>query len=148
MLNLRKVLGAKPKEHVESQLAELLTPWGEALDADHVLEEHPDPFMRREAFQTLNGRWRCAECGEKYNQRKAQIRDRAKEKAACFQGFQGFFRFPRADLHQMKTRNFMKCVIFCRPTSFYQQKSAINEDIPRGKCEQARNHACHFADFC
>lgn len=35
----------------------------------------------RDAF-TMNGRWRCAECGEKYNQRKAKIRDRAKEKAA------------------------------------------------------------------
>ncbi len=60
MLNLKKVLGAKPKEHVEAELAELLTPWGEELDCDHVLEEHPDPQFRRTDFQVLNGRWECA----------------------------------------------------------------------------------------
>ena len=32
MLHLKKVLGAKPKEHVEAELATLFTPWGEALD--------------------------------------------------------------------------------------------------------------------
>ena len=60
MLNLRKVLGAKPKEHVEVELAELSTPWGEALDRDRVLAEHPDPFLERESFCVLNGVWRCA----------------------------------------------------------------------------------------
>lgn len=60
MLHLRKVLGAKPKEHVKAELAELLTPWGEAMDADHVLEEHPDPQFARTGFQVLNGRWECA----------------------------------------------------------------------------------------
>ena len=57
MLHLKKVLGAKPKEHVEAELGELMTPWGETLDADHVLEEHPDPQFARGSFVTLNGWW-------------------------------------------------------------------------------------------
>lgn len=57
MLNLKKVLGAKPKEHVEVELTQMLTPWGEALDSDHVLEEHPDPQFARSSFRVLNGRW-------------------------------------------------------------------------------------------
>ncbi len=60
MLNLKKVLGAKPKEHVEAKLDELLTPWGEALDVNHVLEEHPTPQFQRDNFQVLNGTWTCA----------------------------------------------------------------------------------------
>ena len=60
MLHLKKVLGAKPKEHVESKLETLFTPWGEALNADHVLEEHPDPQFARASYQVLNGRWECA----------------------------------------------------------------------------------------
>lgn len=60
MLHLKKVLGAKPKEHKESELAVLYTPWGEALDPAHVLEEHPTPQFARESFRTLNGEWRCA----------------------------------------------------------------------------------------
>lgn len=60
MLHLRKVLGAKPKEHVEAQLETLYTSWGEALDVDHVWEEHPNPQFEREVFLTLNGRWDCA----------------------------------------------------------------------------------------
>ena len=60
MLHLKKVLGAKPKEHKVSELATLFTPWGETLDADHVLEEHPDPQFARASYQVLNGRWKCA----------------------------------------------------------------------------------------
>lgn len=60
MLHLKKVLGAKPKEHVVSELTELFTPWGETLDPDHVLEEHPDPQFVRADWQVLNGRWECA----------------------------------------------------------------------------------------
>ncbi len=59
MLHLKKVLGAKPKEHVQSQLTTMLTPWGEALDVNHVLEEHPDPQFMRSNFQVLNGQWLC-----------------------------------------------------------------------------------------
>lgn len=60
MLHLKKVLGAKPKEHVESELAVLYTPWGEALDPKHVLEEHPTPQFARESYRVLNGEWQCA----------------------------------------------------------------------------------------
>ena len=60
MLNLKKVLGAKPKEHVQVQLEEMMTPWGEALDPNHVLEEHPTPQFRRDRYRVLNGTWRCA----------------------------------------------------------------------------------------
>lgn len=59
MLHIRKVLGAKPKEHVKTKLRPLLTPWGETLDPDHVLEEHPNPQFAREAFHMLNGQWDC-----------------------------------------------------------------------------------------
>ena len=60
MLHLKKVLGAKPKEHVQVQLAELFTPWGQSLDPDHVWEEHPTPQFARTAYATLNGMWDCA----------------------------------------------------------------------------------------
>ena len=60
MLHLKKVLGAKPKEHVVSELATLYTPWGEGLDPHHVLEEHPTPQFARASFATLNGTWSCA----------------------------------------------------------------------------------------
>lgn len=60
MLNLKKVLGAKPKEHVESKLRELPTPWGESLDFNHVLEQHPNPQFARKAHTILNGKWQCA----------------------------------------------------------------------------------------
>ena len=54
MLHLKKVLGAKPKEHVEAELATLFTPWGEALDINHVIEEHPSPqYLLRPWSPTL-----------------------------------------------------------------------------------------------
>ena len=60
MLHLKKVLGAKPKEHVEAQLETMFTPWGESLDVDHILEEHPTPQFARASYSTLNGVWDCA----------------------------------------------------------------------------------------
>lgn len=60
MLNLRKVLGAKPKEHVDVRLETLFTPWGEALDLARVWEEHPDPQLERDEYEPLNGPWTCA----------------------------------------------------------------------------------------
>ncbi len=60
MLHLKKVLRAKPKEHTLAKLAPMLTSWGEALDPDHVLEEHPNPQFMRENWHVLNGRWQCA----------------------------------------------------------------------------------------
>ena len=60
MLHLKKVLGAKPKEHVVTELKPLMTPWGEALDPECVLPEHPDPQFARANWQSLNGSWECA----------------------------------------------------------------------------------------
>ena len=60
MLHIKKVLGAKPKEHKESELAVMYTPWGERIDAEHVLDEHPTPQFCRANYRVLNGRWQCA----------------------------------------------------------------------------------------
>ena len=60
MLHLAKLLAAKPKEHVTAKFHELHTPWGEALDVAHVLEEHPTPQFARADHISLNGVWRCA----------------------------------------------------------------------------------------
>ena len=38
----------------------LLTPWGEALDADHPLLEYPRPQLVRASYLNLNGRWQYA----------------------------------------------------------------------------------------
>ena len=60
MLHIKKVLGAKPKEHVVVELKPLATRWGKALDVEHVLEEHPTPQFKRQSFTVLNGIWSCA----------------------------------------------------------------------------------------
>lgn len=60
MLHLVKMLKAKPAPHEEAQLAALPTPWGEQLDTDHVLEEHPQPQFARQSWRPLNGVWTCA----------------------------------------------------------------------------------------
>lgn len=38
----------------------LTTQWGEQLDKDHPLPEHPRPQLVREPWQSLNGRWQIA----------------------------------------------------------------------------------------
>ena len=38
----------------------LLTPWGEVLDVDHPLPEHPRPQLVRDGWLNLNGRWQYA----------------------------------------------------------------------------------------
>ena len=38
----------------------LMTAWGEKLDRDHPLPEHPRPQLRRDSFLNLNGRWMYA----------------------------------------------------------------------------------------
>ncbi|MCW4457181.1 glycoside hydrolase family 2 protein [Microbacterium sp. MPKO10] len=38
----------------------LLTPWGEALDADKPLPEYPRPQLVRDSYVNLNGRWQHA----------------------------------------------------------------------------------------
>ena len=38
----------------------MITPWGEALDPDAVLQEHPRPQLVRDSYLNLNGRWEHA----------------------------------------------------------------------------------------
>ncbi|MHA6523531.1 DUF2804 family protein [Tessaracoccus sp. G1721] len=38
----------------------MITPWGEALDPDHVLPEYPRPQLVRDSYLNLNGRWEYA----------------------------------------------------------------------------------------
>ena len=35
----------------------MLTPWGEALDKNAVLQEYPRPQLVRESYYKLNGLW-------------------------------------------------------------------------------------------
>ena len=35
----------------------MLTPWGEALDKNAVLQEYPRPQLVRESYYNLNGLW-------------------------------------------------------------------------------------------
>lgn len=56
-LDIKRVIASTPKEHEPDMLRPLSTVWGDALDPDHVLEEHPRPQMRRDDYTTLNGWW-------------------------------------------------------------------------------------------
>jgi hypothetical protein len=38
----------------------MLTPWGETLDRERVLQEYPRPQLRRESYLNLNGPWQYA----------------------------------------------------------------------------------------
>ena len=38
----------------------MITPWGEALDPENVLPEHPRPQLVRDSYVNLNGRWEYA----------------------------------------------------------------------------------------
>jgi len=38
----------------------MLTPWGETLDRENVLQEYPRPQLRRDSFLNLNGLWNYA----------------------------------------------------------------------------------------
>ena len=57
MLDLKRVLASAPKEHEKGRALPLLTPWGESLDAERVLAEHPRPQFARNRFEVLNGWW-------------------------------------------------------------------------------------------
>ena len=60
MLDFKRVLAAKPREHEVSQKVKLTTPWGEQLDPAAVLQEHPTPQFARTSWQNLNGYWEYA----------------------------------------------------------------------------------------
>lgn len=56
-MKLKNALQTIRKEHTADTLRPLYTPWGETLDADHVLEEYPRPQLRRKDYHSLNGYW-------------------------------------------------------------------------------------------
>ena len=60
MLDIKRVLAAKPKEHEDVELTELSTPWRETLDPAHILPDHPTPQFARAHYEVLNGWWQCA----------------------------------------------------------------------------------------
>ncbi|MDO5117514.1 MAG: glycoside hydrolase family 2 TIM barrel-domain containing protein [Eggerthellaceae bacterium] len=57
MLDFKRVLAAKPREHDVQKKVKLTTPWGEQLDSSAVLQEHPTPQFARASWQNLNGYW-------------------------------------------------------------------------------------------
>ncbi len=60
-LDIRRVIKSIPKDHGPETLAELTTPWGEALgDKAVAYASNPRPLMARESWQTLDGWWECA----------------------------------------------------------------------------------------
>ena len=59
MLDFKRVLGSAVAPE-RGETVELSTPWGEALDPEHVLGEHPRPTMVRSNFTMLNGSWEYA----------------------------------------------------------------------------------------
>lgn len=57
-MSLEDVKGALPvADKKKAPLKELSTVWGELIDSDHVLEEHPCPRLMREGWVSLNGLW-------------------------------------------------------------------------------------------
>ena len=65
-LDLKRVLASAPRKREPEEPTPLLTPWGEALDPEHVLQEHPNPQFARENVRMLNGWWDYAivPCGK------------------------------------------------------------------------------------
>jgi len=63
MLDLKRVLASAPRKHEPQEPVGLLTPWGEHLDADRVLQEHPNPQFARDGYVVLNGWWEYAVVG-------------------------------------------------------------------------------------
>ena len=60
MLDIRRVLASAPKKHRDENLNPVMTAWGEALNPEEILPEHPHPRMRRDGFLMLNGIWEYA----------------------------------------------------------------------------------------
>ncbi len=62
-LDVVRVIKSIPKDREPEELAPLMTPWGEALAADHdavPLAHHPRPQLARERTYLLNGWWQHA----------------------------------------------------------------------------------------
>lgn len=59
-MRLKDAIASLQQEHPEDALIPLYTPWGEALDPEHVWEEYPRPQLKREHYHMLNGWWEYA----------------------------------------------------------------------------------------
>ena len=60
MLFLNRVIKSGFHTPQTGELAQLTTTWGEALDAEAPLPEHPNPRMERARWASLNGAWSYA----------------------------------------------------------------------------------------
>lgn len=60
MLDIPKVLKAARRKHSTQAANPLVTVWGEAMDPEHVLGEHPRPQLARDNYMMLNGLWEYA----------------------------------------------------------------------------------------
>lgn len=60
MFDFKRAIKSSLATHPDDELRDLFTPWGEKLDPDNVLQEHPRPHMRRESYANLNGWWECS----------------------------------------------------------------------------------------
>jgi hypothetical protein len=56
-LDLKRVLAARPTTPAGAPLNPLTTVWGDDLDVNHILDEHPRPLCEREGWINLNGWW-------------------------------------------------------------------------------------------
>lgn len=65
MLDIKRVMASRPREHEQEPLLPLTTPWGQRIvDGDvagrDILAEHPHPQFARSSFTSLNGWWEYA----------------------------------------------------------------------------------------
>lgn len=56
-MDIKNALRSIIKSHEKDVLTPLYTPWGEALNSEHILEEYPRPQMVRQNYTILNGLW-------------------------------------------------------------------------------------------
>ncbi|MDD3279855.1 MAG: glycoside hydrolase family 2 TIM barrel-domain containing protein [Lachnospiraceae bacterium] len=56
-IDIKEALNSALSAVPSGESAWLLTPWGEQLHPDHVLEEYPRPQMKRNSYLNLNGFW-------------------------------------------------------------------------------------------
>ena len=56
-LDVKRMLATNGHVPQTGPVPALFTPWGEALDRENPLPEHPRPQMERERWQSLNGMW-------------------------------------------------------------------------------------------
>ena len=57
MLDLKRIYAGRFREPEDTTLKTVYTPWGETLDPENVLPEHPRPQFARDAITMLNGLW-------------------------------------------------------------------------------------------